>query len=213
VKALGNEALNAQSRVANAADIFYANDPSLRAFELAVQAGYKAQEAWEGVSKTIQEEITRLRGGGAVGQSFATLQSQFAIATAQARAGDVTALAKLPDLSKALEDASLKMSGTLDEFRRSQAFLANSLEQTIYGGNSPYTPVTQAQQYATPNLAYSGNSVSADVRGEVAGFRAESKAQQESIAITLDRLYRIMNRWEAIGVPVVNQQDTVLDTR
>ncbi|MGQ3227060.1 MAG: hypothetical protein ACT6UU_24340, partial [Hydrogenophaga sp.] len=66
------------------------------------------QEALESLGSTIAEEVQRLRGLLTVDSesSMAALQAQFAIGTAAARAGDQSALERLPFLSQAIEEAA-----------------------------------------------------------------------------------------------------------
>ena len=77
------------------------------------------------------EEARRLRGQTAETGSAAFLQSQFAILTGQARAGDATALAKLPEITKALEQAAKASATSSLDFERVKASLAASLEATV----------------------------------------------------------------------------------
>ena len=90
-------------------------------------------EALKRLGKTVAEEVNRLRGLNTEASEYglAYLQSQFATSTAQARAGDLTALGKLPELSKAIED--MTKATTLGDMEnvRMRAWLANSLEGTL----------------------------------------------------------------------------------
>ena len=100
----------------------------------------KAAEAAAELANTIKDlanamldEVKRLRDeilGSTSDSGLAYLQSQFAINTAQARAGDTTAMAALPELSQAIENAAkLNATSNLDIIRM-QAWLADSLSQT-----------------------------------------------------------------------------------
>ncbi|MEN9904252.1 MAG: hypothetical protein RLZZ555_817 [Pseudomonadota bacterium] len=83
-------------------------------------------------SSALEDEIKRIRG--LISDETATtasLQSQFALKTAQARAGDAAALEALPDLSRALLDKTAETAGSREELVREQAAVAASLEQTL----------------------------------------------------------------------------------
>jgi hypothetical protein len=77
------------------------------------------------------DEVARIRGlmsGGAT--SMAGAQSSFAIATAQARAGDQDAAKLLPGLSKTLLDLAEQNAVSMVELRRIQGMTAASLMET-----------------------------------------------------------------------------------
>ncbi len=95
-------------------------------------AANKIAEAWKGLSNSVFDEIRRIRGLMSVGgvQNFATAQSDFAIATAQSRAGDQNAYKLLPDLSKALLTIAEQQAPTLQALRLIQAQTAASLMET-----------------------------------------------------------------------------------
>ncbi len=98
----------------------------------AQDAANKIAEAWKGLSNSVFDEIRRIRGLMSVGgvQNFATAQSDFAIATAQSRAGDQNAYKLLPDLSKALLTIAEQQAPTLQALRLIQAQTAASLMET-----------------------------------------------------------------------------------
>jgi hypothetical protein len=132
-------------------------------------------EALKSIGETIESEVKRLRGLMVEDSPFSkdVLLAQFTTATAQARAGDKDALAKLPDLSKAIEAASAVTAVSAVEMARTRGWLAGSLEDTLKalgltgaGGVTPVitpttpttTPATPAPQVITPiyNPAISG---------------------------------------------------------
>lgn len=91
-------------------------------------------DATSEAGQTIIDEIKRLRGitdGGSAGQSAAQLQGRFAVATAQARAGDQAALESLPEISKALEAAAAATATSALDGARLRAWLAGSLSETL----------------------------------------------------------------------------------
>jgi phage-related minor tail protein len=84
-------------------------------------------------SKSVQDEIKRLRGPAADASttSAAELRAKFAVSTAQARAGDAAALQSLPELSKALESAAQASATSTADGVRLRAWLAGSLSETL----------------------------------------------------------------------------------
>lgn len=100
-------------------------------------------EAWQSVGDSIAEEVRRIRGlvGGEDAQSMAALQASFAVATAQARAGDQEAAKTLPALSQALLQMAETTAANAVDLRRMQGSVAASLEGTLgVLGNVGYVP-------------------------------------------------------------------------
>lgn len=91
-----------------------------RAAEDVQRATEQMRSAWQSVTDTIFDEVARIRGlmNGGSAQSFAGAQSQFSIATAQARAGDQDAAKLLPSLSKALLDLAETNAATALDLAR-----------------------------------------------------------------------------------------------
>jgi hypothetical protein len=112
-------------------------DPSNRSLQKriwALQDAKKAEDdrrqAMEQATSSMIDEIRRLRGLQR-DESAAALQSQFAILTAQARAGNMAAMNRLPEISRALEQASILQARTAVDVARMRGTLAGSLEQTL----------------------------------------------------------------------------------
>ena len=85
------------------------------------------------VGSGIADEIARIRGLTSTGTqaSLAELQANFAIKTAQARAGDQAAIDALPQISQALLKASESMAGTALDVAIARATTAASLQATL----------------------------------------------------------------------------------
>lgn len=94
------------------------------------------KDAVEEASKSVAAEIDRLRGKSG-GSDGAALQSQFAIKTAQARAGDSAALQSLPELTKALEEAAKSTATSSADLSYTRAALAASLSDTLHALKVP----------------------------------------------------------------------------
>jgi len=112
-------------------------DPSNRALQEQIwlledqkKATDELNSALKQAGKTIADEIKRLLGVTTSGNT-AALQSEFAIKTASARAGNIDALNALPELSKAIETATLGNATTQLEVDRMRSWLAGSLAETL----------------------------------------------------------------------------------
>ena len=90
-------------------------------------------DALKSIGNTLEEEVKRLRGLMVTDsdQSRAVLEAQFASATAAARAGDQTALAQLPSISKQLEKATEDSATSAVEVARMRGWLAGSITETM----------------------------------------------------------------------------------
>jgi hypothetical protein len=93
------------------------------------KASEEAAKALQEQAKGVIDEIARLRGTS--DKDSATTQTQFAIKTAAARAGDKDALSELPGLSKAVEDALTATAHSAAEVAGIRASLAASLTDTL----------------------------------------------------------------------------------
>lgn len=90
------------------------------------------QDAWKGLTDSIEDEIKRLRGValGDGAQALAYVEAQYLIASSQARAMDQDAAAKLPELSNQLAELYLNTAGSRSEYQARINNLAASLEET-----------------------------------------------------------------------------------
>lgn len=82
---------------------------------------------------SIEAEIKRLRGlmvDDSTGKGKDFLLAEFTTATAAARAGDQTALERLPELSQKIEEATRLTAGSSVELARMRGWLAGSLSGT-----------------------------------------------------------------------------------
>lgn len=89
--------------------------------------------AMEQAGQSVTEEIRRLRGldGISSAAGLADLQTQFALGTAAARAGDAAALQRLPELSKAVESAAALQAVTSADVALIRGQLTASLSETL----------------------------------------------------------------------------------
>lgn len=116
-----------------------------------------ARNEWERLAESIYGEIRRIRGDlygpGATG--YAQAQAQFAITTAQARAGDERATALLPELSRTLLTLAEANATTLVELQRIRGQTAGSLLET--------TDVLRRRVGGIPMMAAGTNYVPRDM--------------------------------------------------
>lgn len=108
-------------------------------------------KAMQDVGSGIQAEVERIRGLSSSGASYslAQLQADFAVKTAQARAGDQVAIDALPKVSKALLDASQAQASSSLEVARLQASTLASLEQTLKSITDPSARLKSIQGFAS----------------------------------------------------------------
>lgn len=96
------------------------------------RAAQAVKDAWQSATDSILEEMRRLRaeilGESPAGEAYA--QAQFAIATAQARAGDQAAAERLPELSQALVELATVNAASLSDLRVTQGATLASLAET-----------------------------------------------------------------------------------
>ena len=148
----------AQAAANVASDNWFAGQIAL--FTAQEQARHALEAAWMGTANSIDAEMKRLRGeiAGASGQqSMAMAQSQFAIATAQARAGDKAAADSLPALAQQLQQLSMANASSRIDYITSVSGILGSLQQTqgAIGPRAGIAPValTPEQQVAAGQAA------------------------------------------------------------
>ena len=115
-----------------------------------------------GVGKGIEDEINRIRGitAGGADATISQLKAQFAITTAQARAGDKTAIDALPKASQDLLAAAQTQLDGQASLARLQAQTLASLEQTLTVVRGA-TTVADTSAAAAGSLATAGAAVQA----------------------------------------------------
>lgn len=202
------------------------------------------KDSMQDLTDSLVEEVKRIRGlieeGAEANLSLAALKSQFAIATAQARAGDKEAAAKLPELSQRMLELAEKNASSSAELRLIQATTAASLQATAealvkkYGGKLPsfavganeipFDMVAQVHQGeriipAADNRALIGaiqrNGTGDDSQAAMQGMDARFQKMQEHLAEierNTKRVDDVINNWSRNGAPVVNQEGTTLET-
>jgi len=171
-----------------------------------------AMEKLTSVTTTIVDEINRLRG---VSTSSSGLEAQFAILTAQARSGDLAALAQLPDVTKGLEQIAASSAVNATDIIVARARLAQSLQDTLGYFPSGTSLSTSSTSISASNALSSGLNVSsgtsvnsassnqellAALVTEVQGLRAEVRADVSHNAKTAKILERVNQDGESLSI-------------
>ena len=162
-----------------------------RAAAAAAEAAQRAQElksAWQSVTDGLVGEIRRIRGelvGGAADLGVAALQSQFAILTAQARAGDQSAAERLAGVSQSMLTAYKGQASSYLDYARLAGQTAGSLQVTANGYQSYGVDV--------PKDIYVSPAVTKSIRSsdEARAMREEMRYQREEMRKMNQQLQRI----------------------
>lgn len=169
----------------------------------------RAMEKLTSVTSSIVDEINRLRG---VDTSKSGLEAQFAILTAQARSGDLTALAQLPEVTKGLEQIAASTAVNATDIIFARAKLAQSLQDTL-GYTGGFNTSSATSMATVSAVSSSGTSVSSNVSAnssnqellaalvtEMQGLRAEVRADVTHNAKTAKILERANQDGETLSV-------------
>jgi hypothetical protein len=142
------------------------------------------------------------------------LESQFAILTAQARSGDLAALAQLPDVTKGLEQIAASSAVNATDIIVARARLAQSLQDTLgyVGANgllssnpsaasvSTVSSVSATGAPTSVNSSSSNQELLAALVTEVQGLRAEVRADVSHNAKTAKILERVNQDGESLTI-------------
>jgi hypothetical protein len=186
--------------------------------DAAAQELAAASQALERLGDGLSNEVLRLRGllTTSSPNSGAALQAQFATLTGQARAGDASALDRLPQLSQAIEEAARLSATSSVDLGRTRAFLAGSLANTLgtLGISAPQFAVGAAGSPSAPidasayNPATGGSNTDRleaqidRLTVELEGLRADVQAGVGHGAKTARILERITPDGDAINTRV-----------
>ena len=170
------------------------------AIEDANKAAKEFERTWGRVTEALLEEARALRqevSGGAV--NLAAAQTQFAVLTAQARAGNADAAARLPAISRSVIDVARMQAESSVEFRRIAARMATSLEATadIAPGNSDIGQ----------SIKETGKATVSELE-EIKTENRELKETVQQLTITINKLYRIWDDVTQGGTTVRTEETT-----
>jgi len=203
-------------------------DLANRAAQAAEEARRKQEQyinSLERAGDSIQQEILRLRGLSGI-QSLSAAQSQFAILTAQARAGSAEAASQLPQLARIISQIAAETGSSRFDILRTQSQLAGSLETTVsrlssFGARIPRYQsggVTsgglalvgeagpELVNFNKPAAIYSAQRTSNMMGGEEVAFevrslREENRQQSRAIVGLQTRMTRLLEQWNGDGLP------------
>lgn len=172
------------------------------AAKAAQDAADRVKAAWQSVGDTLVDEIKRIRGEAATSgtEGLAYAQSAFAVATAQARAGDQEAASSLPELSRTVLELAEKTASSAVDLKIFQAQIAASLMETtkaIAASQGTTVPAFAAGgahsggwamvgeqgpelAYMPPARIYTA-SQSAGMLGDVQGLQDEMRRMREDL--------------------------------
>lgn len=183
-----------------------------------IAANEELQQSINETVDSIQEEINRLRGENLVSSivSGTALRTEFDIMSALARGGDITALAKLPEYSQAIEKNMQDFASSASDVIFARAMLAQSLTDTMssLGGNTTVVPTSVSNLAGSTSIATSGAAdLTANVGSqgdlvsmliaEIQGLRAEVRADVSANSKTAKILERANQDGETLSVTVV----------
>jgi phage-related minor tail protein len=150
----------------------------------AADAAKQVAEQWKGVTESLMEQAKQIRRDMVkdTAASMAMAQTEFTIATAKARAGDIEAAQKLGSLASSLIDAGASYLSSGLDFRLLQATTAASLETTAIVRN----PLLDASRQTAD---------------EVTMLREDLRISQAQLAAMMNRVAKVLERWDADGQP------------
>jgi hypothetical protein len=188
-----------------------ASRAAIKAAEAQVAEARRVREAWSDVGDSLLEELRRLRG-----EITAEPIADFAVLTAQARAGDVDAAQRLPEAARAVIEAARRTSASGVDFARARAAVVASLEETAgFAGNFANAPLPELPAFVASNVApivqpvqsvgdasvTAINAVETAFREEVRQLREDLRAANATIAANTAETARILARWEGDSLP------------
>ena len=197
-----------------------AADKAAKAAQEQAQAATQLRQSWESLGNTMQSEIDRIRGlvSDSSPGNYQALQSQFAITTAQARAGDQTAAGKLASLSQSLLTAASASETTGVDLARVQAATAASLEETMrrltgmgvklpsFDVGTDFVPfdmlalihkgerITPRAYNPAAGYAEPGNSIDwMSLRAEIQALHNDNSAENRAMVAIIQKMARILD--------------------
>jgi len=175
-----------------------------KVLEDAANAMKQYQDALANVTETVMDEIKRLRGINASSSSV-LLKAQFATLTAQARTGNLDALGKLPELSRAIEEATIGTATSALEVARIRAWLDASLSETLAQQNSSANMVNATSS----GLTFDGNSTASanaeQTSGELSNMSNVLYQALYQVARNTGKSYELLDRWDGDGLPDIRE--------
>ena len=189
------------------------------AAEEASNASKQLADTMQQLADSIINEVNRLKGAilGDVGVSggVSGLTSEFATLTAQARAGDMKAIEKLPEYSQAIEQAVASTAANASDVVYARAWLAASLGNTADVISSADTSMqsTALTSLAASTVTNGASVISSSATSqseliailvaEIQGLRAEVRADVSANTKTSKILERANQDGESLNVTII----------
>ena len=206
-------------------------DPSNRALQeqiWALEDAKKANEEYNnslrGITSSLDAEVNRIRGlfYDKDSASLAALQSEFAIATASARAGDLSAAEKLPGLAQKMLEVGAAQANSMLDVLRLRAATAASLSETssivaamergdieealsglpVENLPTPQPSVISPVNPSTRPFFQANTQAQQEIKTELQNLREDARAQWATTVQLQTRLTRIVERWDGDGLPM-----------
>jgi len=187
------EQIYRQEDLRTAAEAAAAQAAEMKDVESALQE--RLRRMFDGAISEVASEVSRLTQGLGDSRDRNSLQAQFAISTAQARALDPKALERLPGLSRAIEASALGSARSRDEFEREQARLAASLNETLSIVSDQLPSASTDDVVAELKAA----------RELLAETRTENQEHAAALVRAMNRFTQIVSRWDIDGMPDVRE--------
>ena len=196
------------ARIRSAFEVNAALEDQIAAEALAAEASRQAAEAarqhaeaMQSLGRTLRDEANRIRGlnGNDQPSTLARAQADFAITSAQARAGDTQAGQRLGGIASQIIELTQGMASTALDVRRMQGRLAGSLDQTA----AVVTGQTRGRIAPVDLSLFAAPAGQDDASRELAALRTDNRAQAAALASLNARVLEIFERWDRTGMPEV----------
>lgn len=175
-----------------------------KAAEDAASAMQQYMDTLTDVTKTVTEEINRLRGINASSTSV-LLKAQFATLTAQARTGNLDALGKLPELSRSIEEATIGSASSALEVARIRAWLSASLSETLAAQSASNAEVNTTGAGLIFDSNQTTTASGAQTADAISNMRGDLYNALYQIAKNTGKSYELMDRWDGDGLPDIRE--------
>lgn len=178
-----------------------------KAAEDAANAMQQYMDTLTDVTKTVTEEINRLRGINASSTSV-LLKAQFATLTAQARTGNLDALGKLPELSRSIEEATIGSASSALEVARIRAWLSASLSETLAAQSASNAEVNTTGAGLIFDSNQTTTASGAQTADAISNMRGDLYNALYQIAKNTGKSYELMDRWDGDGLPDIREDES-----
>lgn len=218
IQQIGNAVASITVPTLNLASSYHAAAAATTSYTSAVDAGAtaaaaaadKIKRAWSDIADSLIDQGKKIRGELADSQqdSLAYWQSQFAIATASARARNQDAAKSLIGLSDRLLTAAAAQATSQLQLAQIRAATAQSLQDTAgyataYAGGAA-VPTSSASLTALTNAAASQPivvSADPDLLAELRDLKAQQQQLSARVESKLSQIFDLEKRWDVVGVP------------